>query len=553
MKLAKWHSYLVLNESRNAPGQSSVAVVSSLEEAIKCWDSRTRISPIYGVSNVSIKSPRAATFSKSSSLVFVGPVSPFTAASCIARLTDRCSAWMTVGAFNFVLHIPTARDLKIVRSWIREVGCRWERWSLRDGILEANPEYSKLALPRLPALDALATFSAPSTLLEFSNAVDEYRALMAAALTRSQGVFPPFTKELESANEIVISQIRTTSDNRASNTTALLTDINAALSRFASQAFSGASPIKETECHFWTHSLLGTGTANIALDNVRSFLLRTLGEARIPDRVRLFSTIQDGIPSLAATPLSDPVWRTPWIDLIPTFDRTKPLFPQITYFSGRDGFKTTETTLSAPLNVITSCSSQRWSLLTVTHEATHTIIGGVLTVILPDFDGDRNELELTVKQLNQEKPCLNLLHELRRFMIRIMLEMDIAAEIQNAPDKITADDVIELVGRWREEVEEIMVHTFDFLYFYGQKIDHYVASIWRSWDTIPHLNSKISEYTVRTLCVAASRHLELHTYGRSRQDVLRALSSISKSLRHNSYVNSALAHRCDVYGHQHRR
>jgi hypothetical protein len=459
----------------------------------------------------------------------------------LAKLSGKSNAWMTVGAFNFVIHISTPEDLSAVNVWLRQSKYRWECWKLSDGDIAAKPTYSSSNAIAITAIDSLASLKPSAIIPDFQNAVDEYRALMASALTRSQKVFPPFTHDLESACEIVISRIQKTNDANFGNTLAMLVDVNAALSKFSSQAFSGASPIRETECHFWTHSLLGTGVANIALANMRSFLKRTLGEARIPERVKLYQNIQGKLPILSQKKFTDPVWQEAWIDKVDQISNTATLFPQITYFSGRDGFKTTETTLSAPLSVIPSCNSQRWSLLTITHEATHTIIGGVLAVLLPRFD-NIEDLTLAVDQLNGAQ-CNTLLHELRRFILRVMVEMDQVPDMHDVPDKLTAIYVIDIVGRWKEEVEEIMVHTFDFLYFYGQIIDKYIEAIWRSWDTIPHLNSKINEYVIRTLCVAASRHLDVpNTFKKAREDTTNALSIVVDELRPNSYVRLALSH-----------
>ena len=301
----------------------------------------------------------------------------------------------------------------------------------------------------------------------------------------------------------------------------------------------GSSPIRETECHFWTHSLLGVGIANIALANARRFLARTLGQARIPERVSAYRSIQHDIPDLANASFKDGVWTADWIDAVAIEAHPSPLFPQISYFSGRDGFKTTETTLSAPLSAITSRSSTRWSLLTITHEASHTIISGVLSVILPDFKGNA-ELDIAVNVLNGAAP-MNLLEELRSFVLRVMVEMAEQSEKDDAPDHLTNIYVIDAVRRWRDEVEEIMVHTFDFLFFYGQQIDYYLVSIWRSWDTIPHLNSRVTNYLLRTLCVAASRHLDSpNMFGAAYEDAKRALVSAAASLGPDSYVNVAL-------------
>jgi hypothetical protein len=515
--------------------------VPDLTTAIKAWDYRTRVSPLYGLSQVVIKSPIKHQFPGRSSLFFIGPVSPFKMSTGLAKLSSKSNAWITVGAFNFVVHISDSKDLHALKLWLRQSNCRWECWKLNNGDIAPEPAYSSPEGEGFTGIDSLAALKPSATIPEFQSAVDEYSALMASALSRSQKVFPSFTPDLASANTIVISRIQKTNDANAGNTLAMLVDVNAALSRFTSQAFSGASPIRETECHFWTHSLLGTGVANIALANMRSFLKRTLGKARIPERVQLYQNIQEDLPNLPQKGFSDAIWQKAWIDKVGQINNISPLFPQITYFSGRDGFKTTETTLSAPLSVIPSCSSQRWSLLTITHEASHTIIGGVLAVLLPRFD-NQEDLDLSIDQLNGGE-CKNLLHEIRRFTLRVMVEMDQVADMREVPDKLSAADIVDIVGRWRGEVEEIMVHTFDFLFFYGQIIDHYIEAIWRSWDTIPHLNSKINEYVIRTLCVAASRHLDApNTFKNAREDTVSALSIVAKELRQSSYVNSALRH-----------
>jgi hypothetical protein len=123
-----------------------------------------------------------------------------------------------------------------------------------------------------------------------------------------------------------------------------------------------------------------------------------------------------------------------------------------------------------------------------------------------------------------------------------MIEMAEQSDKREAPDQISDAYLIDVVRRWREEVEEIMVHTFDFLYFYGQQVDYYLNSIWRSWDTIPHLNSRVADYLLRTLCVAASRYLDSpNTFRSALEDAKRALTSAANALGAKSYVRMALS------------
>ena len=49
-----------------------------------------------------------------------------------------------------------------------------------------------------------------------------------------------------------------------------------------------------------------------------------------------------------------------------------------------------------------------------------------------------------------------------------------------------------LLQRWRQDVDETMVHAFDFLYFYGKDVSRYIAGIWSSWGTIPNIGTRNS-------------------------------------------------------------
>jgi hypothetical protein len=121
-----------------------------------------------------------------------------------------------------------------------------------------------------------------------------------------------------------------------------------------------------------------------------------------------------------------------------------------------------------------------------------------------------------------------------------MLEMDQVSE-NEPPESISPEDIIELIGRWKHDVEEVMVHTFDFLFFYGQHTADYISSIWHSWNSIPHLDSMIHEYVVRSVCVAAVRYLEEECPVRkAKRDVLKVLRTVVPELTSESYLGEAV-------------
>jgi hypothetical protein len=61
--------------------------------------------------------------------------------------------------------------------------------------------------------------------------------------------------------------------------------------------------------------------------------------------------------------------------------------------------------------------------------------------------------------------------------------------------------------RWKHEIEEIMVHVFDFLWFYGRDYEAYIRGIWLSWSVIPNIESRVPSYVLRTLCAISVNHL----------------------------------------------
>jgi hypothetical protein len=387
--------------------------------------------------------------------------------------------------------------------------------------------------------DELADLAAQNWAPAVHDAMAEYVPLMASALSRAAVVAPSdFLADLRLANSKV-GQILRGRQATASQKVAMLTDLNAALSRCTSQVFSGSSPIGETECHFWAHSLLGTGVANIALARIRSFVESTIGKARIPERLASYVHIVDNVPDLRAE-LDAASWDQNFIDTNSALPKRKrDLFPLITYLSGRAGFNTTETTLSAPLTALTSCTSLKWSLFTLTHELSHGVVHAVLARLLPDASKSA-ELEASATLLRARKPARSLFDEARRFILQTMAEMQAVAEGKEFVD-VDADNIPVLIRNWLEEVEELMVHAFDYLYFYAEK-SKYVPAIWHSWGVLPYIHDKVPEYVMRSLCTISLDHagMDRQIMDAARQQLAGEFARLSKRYAKGSHVHRAL-------------
>jgi hypothetical protein len=530
----------------------NVEIAPLLGDLLRQWNGRDRLSPLFEIyvkkARGAFKFERGAAF-----LLFVGPVNPAQADSLLPILRKKSDrAWLTFGLFNLVIYTTSRKESGELVAWTKRhpVPLRFELWNLDQSRIKgvrSSPTSDKRPDSLLRSLSELP---AKVTLPELRDATNEYCALLAGAACRSMQTHPQIKDELELANSILtkaafddIPRSRT-GDSLAS--IALLVDSNAALSRFSSQMFSGVPPIFESECHFWTHSLLGTGVANLALVRIRRFITQSLGEARIPDQVDLLRNVTR--PELMEQVLNDgAIWDGPWLhrlpDVIgrnPLLAHIEPLAPLITYLSGRDGFHTTQMSLSAPLNILTSSSSLRWSLLTITHEMSHRVIDEVLSYILPK-PSDKDELSRAVAILNEKQKPQNLL-ECLQFRILYGIAALNAAAPQIAPEEtVTERHLVDLMGVRREEIEEIMVHVFDFIYFYGADPKRYVPAIWRSWDAIPSLHRRLPAYLLRTLCAVLAKTWASPTAAQEAADaVASGLEDILRTDKNTAFIQDAM-------------
>jgi hypothetical protein len=100
----------------------------------------------------------------------------------------------------------------------------------------------------------------------------------------------------------------------------------------------------------------------------------------------------------------------------------------------------------------------------------------------------------------------NLLEEIRQLLITTIVGINnVHNRGLSAP--YNREQLEMVIEHWQREVEEILVHTFDFLWFYGRESEKYVRGIWMSWATIPNIKNRIHDYVVRTICAVLTRYL----------------------------------------------
>ena len=482
-------------------------------------------------------------------LVFLGPMHPAAAENISEVASD---LWVTLGAFNVIAKALTRDAADHILNFATDRQIRFEAWEIQDGVITglrvSNPPPTGDAWRA--ELEGLANATHPG---ELRDVVREYCPLMASGVTRCAETFPDIVDDLVAANRYTTDLLKPANDaDVLYEQLANMATLNAGLSRFTSQAFSGTSPIFETECHYWIHSLLGTGVVNLALARIARYVANTIGECRISLRVEGYRRAKTQVPDLQRISPKAALWSQDHlgdVELEPQ-ERTEPLFPLITYLSGRDSYLSTVNTLSAPLGVVAASNSLRWSLLTLTHELSHSIVRGIVSLLYPDSKSD-TELEEADRLLNSSGPAADLLSEIKRYLLIAIKKMQ-EAELTGPRTKLDLDILLQ---NWKTNVEEIFAHIFDFLYFYRGDHTKYVPGIWLSWGVVPNIVTRVPEYVIRTLCAVETRLLhKSDPEEAARQRVLKMLDDeLNKAKRSGesiAYLEAAIEQLTDDWEDQ---
>ncbi len=459
-------------------------------------------------------------------LLFAGPFR--------AGLLDQPPAphcFLTLGVYNFVAFAESEAACASIRDRLTSLspGMPWETWVIENGLVlgHSSSESPYGPIPgelKIPLAGIPAPLTAPAR---------EYSVLVATAIARSKPYLPALTATLERFARLFGEALMNEDSDLGRER--LLVLANAALSRQSSQTYAGISPVMATECHYWTHSLLGIGTATAAIHNVYSFVLEHLARSNIPKRLALLDQVPPYARPLQGLVTTDPFWARDHLayNVQANADASiEEILPQITCFSGRDGFRSTRVSISVPLETLSSCNAVSWTLRTFTHELSHLVIDGVMSVVLPDID-DHHEIHRLAGVIDQTLAPQSLLDQVKGFVLTGIWSLIGRRRDQAHPATI--------VRRYKHDAAELLTHAFDYLYFYEGGPQAYVESLWASWGVIPNIEHRAREYVLRTAATLYLNHLE--TRGGDMLALEQARASLEEiAVRHPSlpYVTAAL-------------
>lgn len=517
----------------------SVNLVKSTEEAIAKWDWTTRSSPIFPFAEFEYPDWENED---EVYLIFVGPIDP-------ACWDVEVPCYATLGTYNIIAVCSQSKGhLYDVRDFLAaNPQTAWECWQLEHGTVVQRGHGG------LPAEMVGSRVRRSNVSHGLKSAEEENCTLFAAAIAKARRYMPSVADELELFWNDFRQKIENSNGVGDNTKLSWLVNVNATLSRFTSQTFSGVSPIPATECHFWSNSLLGVGLATQALINIRRFTETAVGDV---DWIDL-------IEQLGATPIPRN-WKrlftriaadaSSWIDaedlmhaaLLAKSETIKEgadnqvRLPLIVCFSGRDGFRSTLFSLSTPLEVISQGNAYGWTPITLSHEICHVWINGILSTIFPDPTNSTAMLHMS--NVVQGQGIETVLDDLRLALYFTYTLLH--REQHNIPldQELPPKPWLELVETHALEVNEALTHVLDYQFFYHQDEVRYIKSIWSSWDVIPNIKERLQSYLLRSACAMLSERI---SHAGAIDTTLNRLEELLVELKaemvHANYLEDALA------------
>ena len=533
----------------------SLSFTDNLKNVLDNWRSGTRISPIWEVTSPKLNQQVVETTNKPGAICFLGAVAPSDIflqlpTNIVANISPK-DIWLTLGVHNLVLITHQENTLEKVSEFSKESNISSEIWHFTDYDTPNEYKINKIEYIHSERQPTPRDFSFFATLVPtqkknpyedtITSSILEFFALSSVIEKRSLSNFTSFGKDIEDIEGFIKTFFPNGEDNIAADENIdelkkrdVLLTLNAGLSRLASQALSGTTPIFQTECHFWPHSFLGTGVANYALRELANFITKCIKESNFnekfdsalsapfnysdadittnvsakPDHLNLtgeYVSNLEGIDSNATEP--SPAFPTRDSD-----SEFAPIPTPITFFSGRDGFRNGALTTSAPLMCVSGCNCVQWNLGTITHELSHRIVSGKLEGLFKDLRLDFGGICADNKAIdNYLKEIPSTQHGLAKKILALLLAILFAEVLdrnefwrKNKNPEVFLNDAFE---RFSESIEEWLVHIFDYYHFYGSDAKTYVDSIWLSWAVQPSIIDKPFPYIERTLLALATDHI----------------------------------------------
>lgn len=481
----------------------SIHSYKQFNQAVKTWNPFTKLSPLFPVGEEAPPDFSSGT----SYLYFLSSIYPGS-----ISFQSSAKVYVALGIYNVVAHCQSEAEVKEIEDYISANDITHEQWTIEMGNVVSTS--NNLGSKSLSPLDTTMPDVTSRPVLATAR---EYSILQASCLTSASNVAPHLEGALKAYNLVFLDLISDEKDDLGKLTDLVLA--NAALSKFYSQCFGGTSPLINSETGYMTHSLLGIGTAVRALGSIRDFVSAIFEDSKFEHRIIGLKELDCIRKDLISEPIQDPIFGTDilagsnfGLDKIVENVSKDEVLPVIPFYSGRDGFRATKFSLSAPIESIFAANTYEWTLMTLTHELSHIIIDGCVLGQFLDTSDDAWLAKLS--GLMDESLAPDSLYEQAAYLLvhgfmvlacedRILHEIFVNKRIHISTD-YSGENIAKAVKDHSAEVNEILTHIFDCLYFYRGDAERYLRSVWMSWTVVPNIESRIPDYITRCLCAISA-------------------------------------------------
>lgn len=542
MHLQRKTNYFLLTATKFPDSTKSIFIETDFSTLLDKWGANAKVAACFRVNGEGV---RIDDFCFRGKIYFflIGPTP-------LNKIPHDCLqntyVWLTYGMYNVIVATSSESQKQKIIATLSGFKLRYELWEIEDSVI-VDDGYKNIP-------EVVDKQSVSSRLLEYYKkdklmfpVIREYYAQIYIACERSRYLLKDLYDRMiafhTNVENIVFAKIANLEDK--SFPFNYLTSINACLTRYNSQVFSGFTPVRELESHTWSHSLLGIGMATVAINHFGDFFCAKLKDTQLFNRflALLKQEYTEDCPILKIEANNDFWTKNLLYNLTEDIPKSDSI-TLLTYFSSRDGFRNQYNTLSIPLISLYGCNTLGWSLKTLSHEGSHVIVDSILNYLLGDVIDDQWLDKFYQKTFYDDSDELKTFYDaiLNFFGSGLMILDSSQMDEQDYSQRIALKVAFE---HFKEEMKEIMTHAFDFLYFYNSNIESYIEEIWMTWIKLPCISTSIQEYVIRSLCVIVLNELDQpDTEQKAIKTLKRILERKNKKLK-NEHIDMAIRYLCN--------
>ena len=408
--------WLVLNRDEK---NKRVTIIDNYSDAVSCQVKQYKISPIFPISD----NYELPDFDKKVYIQFYFVHNPFTTLVELLRIFNGTDIekhiWISHG-LAAIVYISGDQEEKQrlanlfleqdteVEDKLKQNVLAIQEWKLDNTILD--PESAIFLEPKQP--DVKISLKDHSRLPpDLQNDIFEFVNGIKTLLQRSKIYTPNFTNGFESLidemNKIITQldylfhtdssipeelsdeeeDLKQTNKRlvRINELTEEIVQMNSTLSYVISQGYAGSVPIEENSCLINAYSLLGVGTAHKAFHTFYKYITDVFSEYPIDTIIEKYYKIPESpiYSDLDSSYIQEWQKNKEWgIDnYIDSESSRNENHNLLVHFSGRQGFSESLFSISAAIQCLSLGITNRWSIITSTHELMHSHVRGIYSLL----------------------------------------------------------------------------------------------------------------------------------------------------------------------------